>query len=419
MKRDVPIAPSQLRALVLLLLCLPLVPTALFVRMVSETDALLENESRHIAMPGFRAQLTRAKDLATAARDPGEAVDGARRLFGEGYQVALYGEGGELLGGHHVVEPGADYLEVVVPRRGGDWSLGVWVDASAVAAGWNPFLVLAVVVTLGVLLAALTAGVTLTRQLKIQEIKSDALNAVSHELKTPLSSMRVLIETLEGGRVNGEAQRSEYLSLLMDENRRMGRVLSDFLNLARMERNRKTFRMSPTVAADAVAEAVAGIRPKVDRLGGRIRCYGPGDGPLVTGEHTSLVGVMAILLDNAVKYCHRTPDIEIVYFASGRFAYFLFKDRGPGIPRAFRRKIFDSFYQVDPTLSRRGGGCGLGLSIAWHVVAAHGGNIRHSPRRGRGSVFRFNIPLAPPGERRTAMGGAEARAPTTPTLLAS
>ena len=101
------------------------------------------------------------------------------------------------MAGHAVADPGGDYFEAPIRRAGYDWTLALWVDATPPPVGWNPFLLLAGVVTIGVLLAAVAAGVTLTRQLKIQEIKSDALNAVSHELKTPLSSMRVLLETLE------------------------------------------------------------------------------------------------------------------------------------------------------------------------------------------------------------------------------
>ncbi len=396
LKRDIPIAPGQLRALVLLLLCLPLVPTVLLVRLIGQADELMRRESVSGLLPLYRKQLERAVVAAPPGGSPAEVERVMRALFGAGAQFAIYGGDGLLLAGDDDFSGASEVLERRVQGgwgNGGGWTVALAVDG-ADASGLGEYLALAGLVTGGVLVAAVGAAVTLNRQLKIQEIKSDALNVVSHELKTPLSSMRVLIETLQEGRVGDAEVRGEYLSLLMEENRRMGRVLSDFLSLARLERNRKTFRMAPVVAAGAVRAAVEEARPKVEGRGGRIRCYGPDDGPLVIGEGTSLEGVLSILLDNAVKYTEVAPDIEIAYFGSGRFAYFLVKDRGIGVPREYRRRIFDSFYQVDPKLSRRGGGCGLGLSIAWHIVNAHGGEIRQQGRRGRGSIFRFSIPLA-------------------------
>ena len=399
MKRDIPIAPSQLRALVLLLLCLPLVPTVLLVRLIGEADELMRREAAETVLPLYRRQLRQAAAKASLSSDPKEVVAETMRLFGAQTPVSLTDLKGQELGGEGDFGGAIEVLEERVPREGGDWFLSVAIDGGVAGASIGEYLALAGVVIAGVLAAAVGAAITLAKQLKIQEMKSDALNAVSHELKTPLSSMRVLLETLQDGKIEDRGAQEEYLSLMMCENQRMGRILADFLSLARMERNRKTFRMSPVSAAEAVQTAVGEAQPKAEERGGRIRCYGPLDGPIIEGEGSSLEAVVAILLDNAIKYSDRAPDIEVAYFESGRFAYFLIKDRGIGVPRDCRRRIFDSFYQVDPKLSRRGGGCGLGLSIAWHIVNAHGGEIRQQARRGRGSTFRFSIPLAAQGKR--------------------
>jgi signal transduction histidine kinase len=382
---------------VLLLLCMPLVPTVLLVRLIGQADEMMLADSAARMLPLYRKQFARAGEAAASAGSASEALGTVRALFGSGMMAAVHDANGRLIAGDGDFRGALEVLEHPVEHLEGTWTISLAVEGSDRASGLGDYLLLAGLVTGGVLITAVGAAVTLSRQLKIQEMKTDALNAVSHELKTPLASMRVLIETLQDGRAGDEAAQGEYLSMLMSENQRMGRILSDFLSLARLERNRKTFRMLPVVAAESVRSAVDEARPKVEERGGRIRCYGPKDGPLVVGEGTSLEGVISILLDNAVKYTQTggVPDIEIAYFKSGRFAYFLIKDRGIGVPREYRRRIFDSFYQVDPKLSRRGGGCGLGLSIAWHIVSAHGGEIRQQARRGRGSIFRFSIPLAP------------------------
>lgn len=391
MKRDVPIAPAQLRALVLLLLLLPLVPAALFARLVFEADEMSRQQAADEISPLY---LKHMRQAIGEGGSPHLILDRARQLLGSDLTLGVQDRNGRLLAGKLPGRFSLGVLKERIERPNEDLQLTLALDRRATGDGLQGYFLLAAGVGIGVLVIAVMATKALHRQQRIQEIKTDALNVVSHELKTPLSSMRVLIETLQDDRIESADVRRDYLDFLMEENVRMGRILSDFLSLARLERNRKTFCMQAIVAADAVRSAVEEAMPKIEDKGGRIRCFGPADGPVVMGEASSLEAVIAILLDNAVKYARGRPDIEINYFASGGHAYFLVKDRGPGVPREFRRRIFDSFYQVDPKLSRSGGGCGLGLSIAWHVITAHGGQIRHRPRRGPGSVFRFSVPLA-------------------------
>jgi signal transduction histidine kinase len=245
------------------------------------------------------------------------------------------------------------------------------------------------------LAAASAAGIAVFRGLKLEALKNDTLTAISHELKTPVASMRLLLETLQERGVDDKEQVAEYVDLMLQENERVSHMVEDFLNHTRLEEKQKRFRMERLSADEIATEAVRRFETKVEELGGRIRCFGRNVGmPLLHGDRQTLVMVLGILIDNAIQYSDEPPDIEVDYFTDRRRVYFLVKDRGIGVPKVHRKRIFDKFYQANPKLSRRGGGCGLGLSIARHVVDAHGGVIEHEPRRGAGSIFRFDVPVS-------------------------
>lgn len=249
---------------------------------------------------------------------------------------------------------------------------------------------------LALLLAAISAaGIAVFRGLRLEALKNDTLTAISHELKTPVASTRLLLETLHERGVDDKEQVAEYVELMLHENERVSHMVEDFLNHTRLEEKQKRFKMERLNADEIAAEAVRRFEPKIAELGGRIRCFGRQVGmPLVHGDRQSLVMVLGILIDNAIQYSEEAPDIEVDFFSDRRRVYFLVKDRGIGVPKLHRRRIFDKFYQANPKLSRRGGGCGLGLSIARHVVGAHGGMIEHQRRRGPGSIFRFDVPVS-------------------------
>ena len=207
--------------------------------------------------------------------------------------------------------------------------------------------------------------------------------------------MRLLLETLQERGVEDHAQVAEYVDLMLQENERVSHMVEDFLNHTRLEEKQKRFKMERLDADGIAAEAVRRFETKIEELGGRIRCFGKQVGmPLVHGDRQTLVMVLGILIDNAIQYSEDPPDIEVDFFSDRRRVYFLVKDRGIGVPKLHRRRIFDKFYQANPKLSRRGGGCGLGLSIARHIVTAHGGEIEHQRRRGPGSIFRFDVPVS-------------------------
>lgn len=256
----------------------------------------------------------------------------------------------------------------------------------------------AVYIWVGVLVVTLIlvtggfAGRALGRQMKLNRLKNDFIATVSHELKTPLASMRVLADTLLDGNYKDQQQAKEYLELICKENRRLSGLIDNFLTFSRMERNKRAFDMSPTSPADIARAAADAVKTKFGQCGCRLGIEIAGDLPDVPADRDAMATVLVNLLDNACKYSYDDKQIELKAFAQDGLVCFSVTDNGIGITRRQIRRIFDRFYQADRSLSRRAEGCGLGLSIAKFIVDAHKGTITVESKPGKGSTFTVKLP---------------------------
>ncbi len=258
----------------------------------------------------------------------------------------------------------------------------------AVIYMWTGLLAIAVIIAAG-LLAVQVVG----KQIKANKLKNDFIATVSHELKTPLASMRVLVDTLLEGNVKGQQQVTEYLQLVSKENERLSRLIDNFLTFSRMERNKQAFeilRTHPAAIARAAAEAV---KTKLSKGRCRFEVEINEDLPEVLADRDAVVTVLVNLLDNAYKYSYDDKYIELRVFRENDSVCFRVSDNGIGMSRRAVRKIFTRFYQVDRSLTRRVEGCGLGLSIAKFIVDAHKGSISADSKTGQGSSFTIRLPV--------------------------
>ncbi len=257
----------------------------------------------------------------------------------------------------------------------------------------------AVYIWVGVLVVALIlvtggfAGRALGRQMKLNRLKNDFIATVSHELKTPLASMRVLADTLLDGNYKDQRQATEYLELICKENRRLSGLIDNFLTFSRMERNKRAFDMSPTSPADIARADADAVKTKFGQRGCRLEIEIAEGLPDVSADRDAMVTVLVNLLDNACKYSYDDKQIMLKAFAEEGCVCFSVTDNGIGMTRRQIKRIFDRFYQVDRSLSRRAEGCGLGLSIAKFIVDAHKGTITVESMPGKGSTFTVKLPL--------------------------
>ncbi len=250
-----------------------------------------------------------------------------------------------------------------------------------------------VLVILLILIAGGFATRAVGRQIRLNKMKNDFIATVSHELKTPLASMRVLVDTLLEGNIKDETQAEEYLRLTSKENERLSRMIDNFLTFSRMERNKKAFTIADAKPAAIAADAAEAVRAKFGAHSCCLAVDSADNLPDVAADHDAIVTVLVNLLDNACKYTGDDKQISLKVFAEGDNVCFAVCDNGVGLSRRQIRRIFDSFYQADSSLARRVEGCGLGLSIVKFIVDAHKGTISVDSKPGKGSTFTVRIPV--------------------------
>ena len=245
---------------------------------------------------------------------------------------------------------------------------------------------------------ALLAVRLIRRQAAVAQLRNDLVANVTHELKTPLASMRLLVDTLLRAPVINQETAREYLQLIARENLRLSRLIDNFLAFSRMERNKQAFDFSPTAPKDIVDAAAAAVRERFHSPECRFEARAAPDLPPVTADAGALVTALLNLLDNAYKYSGDQKEILLRAGAADGGVAFAVQDNGIGLPPRETRRIFRRFYQVDPRMARTGGGCGLGLSIVQFIVKAHHGTVRVESEPGRGSTFTISLPPARPAD---------------------
>jgi signal transduction histidine kinase len=252
---------------------------------------------------------------------------------------------------------------------------------------WTGLLAIAVMVAAG-LLATKVVG----KQIRINKLKNDFIATVSHELKTPLASMRVLVDTLLEGSYRNQQQVTEYLQLVSKENERLSGLIDNFLTFSRMERNKQAFAMARTSPAAIARDAAEAVKTKFSLGKCKFEMNIREDLPQVTADRDAMVTVLINLLDNAYKYSYDNKQIKLRVAHENSFICFYVSDKGRGMSRRATRRIFNRFYQADRSLSRHAEGCGLGLSIAKFIVDAHKGTISVESKPGKGSTFTVKLP---------------------------
>jgi signal transduction histidine kinase len=235
--------------------------------------------------------------------------------------------------------------------------------------------------------STLLASKAVLRQARLNKLKNDFIATITHELKTPLSSMRVLVDTLLEGKCKDKQHETEYLQLISKENARLSRMIDNFLTFSRMERNKQVFEFAPTSPVEIANTAAEAMQAKFEKANVYFNLNIENSLPMINADKDAITTVLANLLDNAYKYSYDNKQIELKVFSENSDVCFAVKDNGIGLTRRQIKRVFERFYQVDTSLSRRAEGAGLGLSIVKFIVDAHKGKISVDSKIEKGSEF--------------------------------
>jgi two-component system phosphate regulon sensor histidine kinase PhoR len=230
----------------------------------------------------------------------------------------------------------------------------------------------------------------LTEIEQLNRVRQDFVANVSHELKTPLTSVRGYAETLLEGGLEDVSNREGFVRIIRDQSVRLEAIVHDLLSLAQLERPGARLRLEEFDLREAVERQAAAFRPRAVSAGLALE-VAPGPPLPVRADPGLIDQVVANLLDNALKYTERGR-VTVRLGADGEAAWCEVEDTGSGIPEADLPRVFERFYRVDKARSRERGGTGLGLAIAKHILSLHGGTLSARSVQGEGSTFRFAIP---------------------------
>lgn len=222
--------------------------------------------------------------------------------------------------------------------------------------------------------------------------KTTFVSNVSHELKTPLTTIRMYAELLADGRVKEDAKKKDYLRIIIDQAQRLTRLVNNVLDFSRIEQNRKRYAIEVLDARELLVRILETQQPRFDEAGMKVSLSGPKDGFAVPLDRDAFEQAVLNLTDNAIKYASDGQElqIELVSDTQGRRVRFL--DRGSGVPASHRARLFQKFHRVDDSLTSRHPGTGLGLSIARKMMRDMGGDIVFEPRSGGGACFILCLP---------------------------
>jgi signal transduction histidine kinase/tetratricopeptide (TPR) repeat protein len=235
-------------------------------------------------------------------------------------------------------------------------------------------------------------GRTVRKELEIARLKSDFVSVVSHEFRSPLTSVRQLGEMLMRGRVPSEERRQQYYELITRESDRLARLMESVLDFSRMEEGRKQYRFEPLDATAWLRALAQDFQAEVAAQGVSIEAGVPDDLPLLVADREALTSAVQNLLDNAVKYSPGCKTVWLEAEPSDSSLIIRVRDRGIGIAEQDRKHIFEKFYRGGSETARRVKGVGLGLSLVKQIAAAHRGSVQVESRPGQGSTFTITLP---------------------------
>lgn len=227
---------------------------------------------------------------------------------------------------------------------------------------------------------------------KLEQIRSEFVSNVTHELKTPLTSIRGFIETLRNGAINDKEVADKFLEIIDIESERLYALINDILQLSEIESGKNETSTEAVDVAGVIEECAAMLKSEADKKNVSIHINSRGNNLFINASRNRIKQMLINLIDNGIKYNVSGGSILISVYKNAGWLIMKVKDTGIGIPEEHLPRIFERFYRVDKGRSRSMGGTGLGLSIVKHIVNLYNGDIKVQSRPGAGTEFIIRFP---------------------------
>jgi two-component system phosphate regulon sensor histidine kinase PhoR len=234
----------------------------------------------------------------------------------------------------------------------------------------------------------------LTPQRRVERMRADFVANASHELRTPLASLSGFIETLQGPARGDASARDRFLGIMVEQARRMSRLIDDLLSLSRVELNEHVRPQTVVDLSPIVSHVCDTLSPLARERGVELVVEGKNLALPVQGERDELIRLFENLVENALKYGASGKRVNVTLEQDGSDAVVRVRDFGPGIALEHLPRLTERFYRVDAETSRAEGGTGLGLAIVKHILARHRGRLAIESEIGKGAEFAARLPLS-------------------------
>jgi len=294
-------------------------------------------------------------------------------------------------GGFEPVYSGMEALVVVTPY----FDLPILSSLKWMLAG--------AILFMGVIVAAFYVTIrTLLNQKKLSEIKSDFINNMTHEFKTPIATISLAVDALKNEKVQAEPDRAKYFTgIIKEENIRMNKHVETILQAALMEKEEFRLNKKTLSVHKIIKQTIEKYQLQLQKQEGQVHELLNATNDSIEGDEVHFTNAISNLIDNAIKYSNAAPDITITTHSTKKHIIIQIADKGIGMSRETEKRIFEKFYRAHTGNIHQVKGFGLGMSYVKSVIDAHEGNIKVSSTLGKGSTFTVEMALAP--EKNTAV----------------
>jgi signal transduction histidine kinase len=297
-----------------------------------------------------------------------------------------------------VLKEEIDYLSLPFPENLPQWKLLLSENkpgflTTLLKARSGIYLFIFILIALLMVLGFAFIMYTLNVELRLNKLKSEFISNVSHELKSPLTSIRMMTEMLHHNRVQTEERKSAYYSAMLEESEHLSHLIDNILDFSRMDDDRKKYDFTDLDLDELLLKFLESTREMLPESGFDIRYNSPDRVAVIKGDRNAILQVFYNLVDNAVKFSGSSRQIDISLFSGDDELQFCVKDYGIGISGKDREKIFDRFYRGEEPQRLGIKGSGIGLTIVQKIIEAHKGHLMVESKPGEGSTFCVHLPI--------------------------
>jgi two-component system phosphate regulon sensor histidine kinase PhoR len=232
------------------------------------------------------------------------------------------------------------------------------------------------------------------REARLTALRAQFVSSVSHELKTPISTIRAFAELIDMGRAKNEREKSEYLKTIVGESERLSRLVDGVLEVSRIDQGKRVYRLQPVILEEVVRSAARALEYPLAQGRFELRISIDPAVPPMLADPEALEQAVMNLLGNAMKYSGEAREIDLTLSRENSHAVIRVRDRGIGIPLEEQSRIFERFYRAPDSGRRNIPGTGLGLALVDHIVKGHGGRVAVESKPEEGSTFSILLPIA-------------------------